>query len=75
MKNDRLTGIYLRDILMDTEEPITIREMRDKLEKEYFTPVDVTTVQRYIIEMKQGMVGYILRGDRNGYYLQRTNKK
>lgn len=57
----RLTGIYLRDVLVDAKyKPIKIREIPKALKK-YGVDVDVTTIQRYINAMKKGMLGYTLK--------------
>lgn len=72
----RLLGIYIRDILIKTskEEPITIKEILRTLEEDYEIFVDVTTIQRYINEMKKGMKDYSLCGNRDGYYLLKNQE-
>lgn len=72
----RLLGIYIRDILIKTtkEEPITIKEILSTLEEDYEIFVDVTTIQRYINEMKKGMKDYSLCGNRDGYYLLKNQE-
>ena len=57
---DRLIGIYLRDVLVETKEPLTTIEIRKELQDDYGVDINLTTVRRYLHEMENGMVGYKL---------------
>ena len=74
---DRLIGIYLRDVLVETKEPLTTIEIRKELEDDYGVDINLTTVRRYLHEMESGMVGYKLgktkKDGEDKFWLEKIN--